>query len=333
MPPVAPFPPRILVIIWAMTILVCGSLAYDTIMVFPDQFRKHILPDQMHILNVSFMVPEMRREFGGTGGNIAYNLRLLGDAPFLMATAGHDFAPYAQRLESLGLSARHVRILEDQFTAQAFITTDVDDNQITAFHPGAMSHSHLNRVADAKGVRLGIVSPDGKQGMMEHARDFGRAAIPFVLDPGQGLPMYSGEELLEMLVHAHALTVNDYEARIVEQKTGKGIAEIANIVSAVVVTRGAEGSTVHAGGRAIDVPAVKPSAVVDPTGCGDAYRGGLLHGMARAWPWERSARLASVMGSIKIAHRGGQNHRPSREDIANTYSQAFGENLWKEEMA
>ncbi len=316
-----------------MTILVCGSLAYDTIMVFPDQFRKHILPDQMHILNVSFMVPEMRREYGGTGGNIVYNLRLLGDEPYLMATAGHDFAPYAQRLESLGLSARHVRILEDQFTAQAFITTDVEDNQITAFHPGAMSHSHLNRIADAKGVRLGIVSPDGKQGMMEHARDLGRFAIPFVLDPGQGLPMYSGEELLEMLVHAHALTVNDYEARIVEQKTGKSITEIANIVSAVVVTRGGDGSTVHAAGRVIDVPAVKPTAVVDPTGCGDAYRSGLLHGMARAWPWERSARLASVMGAIKIAHRGGQNHRPSRGDIATTYSQAFGENLWKEETA
>jgi adenosine kinase len=316
-----------------MTILVCGSLAYDTIMVFPDQFRKHILPDQMHILNVSFMVPEMRREYGGTGGNIAYNLRLLGDQPYLMATAGHDFAPYAQRLESLGLSARHVRILEDQFTAQAFITTDIDDNQITAFHPGAMSSSHLNRIAEAKGVRLGIVSPDGKQGMMEHARDLGRAAIPFVLDPGQGLPMYSGEELLEMLVHAHALAVNDYEARIVEQKTGKSIAEIANIVSAVVVTRGAEGSTVHTAQRVIEVPVVKATGVVDPTGCGDAYRAGLLHGMARSWPWERSARLASVMGALKIAHRGGQNHRPSREVIADTYAGAFGENPWKEEKA
>ena len=316
-----------------MTILVCGSLAYDTIMVFPDQFKKHILPDQIHILNVSFMVPDMRREFGGTGGNIAYNLRLLGDEPCLMATAGHDFAPYAQRLESLGLSARHVRVLHDQFTAQAFITTDVDDNQITAFHPGAMSHSHLNRVADADGVRLGIVSPDGKQGMVDHANDMARLGIGYVFDPGQGLPMFSGEELMSLLGKARALTVNDYEARVVEQKTGRKVREIAAMMGAVVVTRGADGSTVHTREGAIDVPAVKPRELVDPTGCGDAYRAGLLHGMARDWPWQRSARLAAVMGSIKIAHRGGQNHRPSRQEIADLYREAFGEPLWKEEFA
>jgi adenosine kinase len=316
-----------------MTILVCGSLAYDTIMVFPDQFKKHILPDQIHILNVSFMVPDMRREFGGTGGNIAYNLRLLGDEPWLMATAGHDFAPYAQRLEGLGLSARHVRVLHDQFTAQAFITTDVDDNQITAFHPGAMSHSHLNRVADAEGVRLGIVSPDGKQGMVDHANDMARLGIRYVFDPGQGLPMFSGEELLQLLAKAHALTVNDYEARVVEQKTGRKVQDIAAMIGAVVVTRGADGSTVHTREGAINVPAVKPRELVDPTGCGDAYRAGLLHGMARGWPWQRSAQLASVMGSIKIAFRGGQNHRPSRHEIAGLYREAFGEPLWKEEFA
>jgi adenosine kinase len=310
-----------------MTILVCGSLAYDTIMVFPDQFKKHILPDQIHILNVAFMVPDLRREYGGTAGNIAYNLKLLGEEPAIMATAGHDFAPYAQRLESLGLSSRHVRILDGQFTAQAFITTDIDDNQITAFHPGAMSDAHVNRIADANGVRLGIVSPDGRRGMMEHARDFAAAGVPFVFDPGQGLPMFSGEELMELLKGARALTVNDYEARVVEDKTGRKVEEIARGIGAVVVTRGAEGSSIYADGGRVDVPAVKPEALVDPTGCGDAYRAGLLYGMVRDWSWERSARLASVMGSIKIARRGGQNHRPTRDEIARGLREAFGDSL------
>jgi adenosine kinase len=310
-----------------MSILVCGSLAYDTIMVFPDRFRKHILPEQIHILNVSFMVPDMRREFGGTAGNIAYNLMLLGEEPLVMATVGHDFAPYAQRFENLGIAARHVRAIEGQFTAQAFITTDVDDNQITAFHPGAMSFAHENRIAEAKGVRVAIVSPDGRQGMMDHARDLAREGIPFVFDPGQGLPMFSGPELLEMMAGAQALTVNDYEARLVEEKTGQRVEEIAGRIGAVIVTRGAEGSVVHAGGRAIPIPAVKPAALVDPTGCGDAYRAGILYGMARGWEWEKSARLASVMGSIKIAHRGGQNHRPSREEIHRVFGSAFAQPL------
>ena len=310
-----------------MTILVCGSLAYDTIMVFPDQFKKHILPDQIHILNVAFMVPEMRREYGGTGGNIAYNLKLLGEDPRVMATVGRDFGDYAARMAELGISAEHVRRLDDQFTAQAFITTDIDDNQITAFHPGAMSHSHLNRIADVNGTRLGIVSPDGRQGMIEHARDFAAARVRFVFDPGQGLPMFSGSELLDLMAGAAALTVNDYEARVVEQKTGKGVVELAQRMEAVVVTRGAEGSSVYTAGARIDVAAVKPEGLVDPTGCGDAYRAGLLYGMARGWSWEKSARLASVMGSIKIAHRGGQNHRPTREVIARRFREAFAEAL------
>ena len=310
-----------------MTTLVCGSLAYDTIMVFPDQFKNHILPDQIHILNVAFMVPEMRREYGGTGGNIAYNLKLLGEDPRIMATVGHDFGPYASRLDELGLSPRHVRRLEDQFTAQAFITTDMDDNQITAFHPGAMAHAHLNRVADAEGTTLGIVSPDGRQGMIDHAHDFAAAGIRYVFDPGQGLPMFSGVELLDLMAGASALTVNDYEARVVEQKTGKDVAAIAGTMDAVVVTRGAEGSSIYAAGRRFDVPAVKPEGLVDPTGCGDAYRSGLLYGMARDWAWEKSARLATVMGSIKIAHRGGQNHRPTREVIARRFREAFAETL------
>ena len=311
----------------AMSILVCGSLAYDTIMVFPDQFRKHILPERIHLLNVSFMVPEMRREFGGTGGNIAYNLKLLGEEPRLMATVGHDFAPYAQRLENLGLAATHVRVLDDHFTAQAFITTDVDDNQITAFHPGAMSESHRNRIADASGVKLGIVSPDGRQGMVEHARDLAAQGIPFVFDPGQGLPMFSGDDLMAMMKGARALAVNDYEASIVEEKTGRKVAELARSLGAVIVTRGGEGSTIHADGRELAIPAVKPDALVDPTGCGDAYRAGLLYGMARQWSWEKCGRLAAVMGAIKIAHRGGQNHRPDRSEIARRFRDAFAESL------
>ena len=310
-----------------MTILVCGSLAFDNIMVFPDQFRKHILPDQIHILNVSFLVPEMRREFGGTAGNIAYNLKLLGDEPTVMATVGHDFAPYAERFQALGLPMRHVRTIEDQFTGQAFITTDIDDNQITAFHPGAMGHSHLNRIADAPGTRLAIVSPDGRDGMIEHARDLASAKIPYIFDPGQGLPMFSGDELMDLMKGARALTVNDYEARVVEQKTGRKVAELAALLGAVVVTRGAEGSTVHTDGGAIDVAAVPPEKVVDPTGCGDAYRAGLLYGLARGWDWRRCAQLGSVLGSIKIASRGGQNHRPTREQVASRLKAAFSASL------
>ena len=310
-----------------MSILVCGSIAYDTIMVFQDRFRNHILPDQLHILNVAFLVPTLRREFGGTAGNIAYNLKLLGEDPWIMATVGHDFEPYARRLAALGLDTRHVRTLPEEFTAQAFITTDMDDNQITAFHPGAMSHAHLNAVADVNAAALAIVSPDGRQGMVEHARDLSAAGIPYVFDPGQGLPMFSGDELMQMMRGARALAVNDYEARVVEQKTGRSVAEIARTVEAVVVTRGAEGSEVHAGGRVEQVPAVKAAALVDPTGCGDAYRAGLLYGMARGWSWRKCASLASVMGSIKIGHRGGQNHAPAREEIARRFAAAFGEEL------
>ena len=325
MPPVGPWPPHV-AYTPGMTILVCGSMAYDTIMVFQDQFKKHILPEQIHILNVSFLVPDMRREFGGTGANIAYNLRLLGESPALMATVGHDAGAYGKRLEQMGISTRYVRRLEDQYTAQGFITTDMEDNQITAFHPGAMAFSHLNRVADAPEATLGIVSPDGRQGMIEHSRDFAAAGIPYIFDPGQGMPLFSGPDLLEMMRGASALAVNDYEARIVEQKTGKSVTELARD-RAVIVTRAGEGSSVFAGGQRIDVPAVAAESVVDPTGCGDAYRAGLLYGMARNWPWRKCAQLASLMGSIKIAHRGGQNHRPSRETIAARFREAFGEAL------
>ncbi len=310
-----------------MTILVCGSLAYDTIMVFPDQFKNHILAEQIHILNVAFLVPDLRREFGGTAGNIGYNLKLLGEDPAIMATVGHDFGPYEDRLRELGLSTRHVRRLEEHFTAQAFITTDVDDNQITAFHPGAMSFAHLNRIADVNKVAWGIVSPDGREGMIEHSRDLDARGVPHVFDPGQGLPMFTGPELLELIGRATALAVNDYEARVVEQKTGRRLSDIAKTVDAIVVTRGAEGATIYHDGMEIAVPAVPPDSLVDPTGCGDAFRAGLLYGLARGWGWKKATQLGAVMGSIKIAHRGGQNHRPSREAIARRFHEAFGETL------
>jgi adenosine kinase len=276
---------------------------------------------------VAFLVPDLRREYGGCAGNIAYGLKLLGEDPLIMATVGHDFDPYERRLDALGLSRRHVRRLDDHFTAQAFITTDIDDNQITAFHPGAMSHSHANRIAEASGVRLAIVSPDGRQGMLEHARDLARAKIPYVLDPGQGLPMFSGDDLLEMLAGARCLTVNDYEARLVEQKTGKPIAELGRHVECVVVTRGAEGADILVDGGQLRVPAVRADSLVDPTGCGDAFRAGLLFGMVRGWDWRKSGRLASLMGSIKIACRGGQNHRPTRGEIDRRFEEAFAEKL------
>ena len=313
-----------------MSILVCGSIAYDTIMVFHDRFKNHILPEQIHILNVAFLVPDMRREFGGCAGNIAYNLKLLGDDPLIMATVGDDADPDRYRLERLGLRQDHVRRVPDTFTAQAFITTDLDDNQITAFHPGAMNHSHLNKVGDAAGVRLGIVAPDGRDGMLGHAAQFAEAGIPFIFDPGQSLPMFSGEELLHCLQLASYCSVNDYEARLLREKTGLALEELATRVEALIVTLGAEGSQIYTGGRRIDIPCVKPDEVVDPTGCGDAYRAGLLYGIANGYDWQRCGRLASLMGSIKIAHRGGQNHAPSRDEIAARYRAAFGEEAWQQ---
>ena len=311
-----------------MSILVCGSVAYDTIMVFHDRFKNHILPDQIHILNVAFLVPDMRREFGGCAGNIAYNLKLLGDDPLIMATVGDDATPYLRRLEGLGLRCDHVREVAGSFTAQAFITTDIDDNQITAFHPGAMNHSHLNSVSDAKDVRLGIVAPDGRDGMLGHAQQFAQAGVPFVFDPGQGLPMFSGQELEACLEMATYCTLNDYEAQMLCEKTGRRIEDLAGDVEALIVTRGGEGSQIFAEGQRFDIPCVKADELVDPTGCGDAFRGGLLYGIANEMGWARTGRLASVMGSIKIASRGGQNHAPSRDDIAARYAAAFGEKPW-----
>ncbi|MBK9018695.1 MAG: carbohydrate kinase family protein [Sulfuritalea sp.] len=311
-----------------MKTLICGSMAYDTIMVFGDRFKNHILPEQIHILNVAFLVPDMRREFGGCAGNIAYSLKLLGDEPLIMATVGDDSAPYMHRLKQLGLDASHVRDVPGSFTAQAFITTDLDDNQITAFHPGAMTQSQLNKVTDARGVGLGIVSPDGRDGMLQHAREFRDAGVPFVFDPGQGLPMFNGEELMAFLKLADYCTVNDYEAKLLTERTGLSLEQLAGEVKALIVTLGGSGSHIYAEGRRIEIPTAPPQSLVDPTGCGDAYRAGLLHGIGKGWAWEKTGRLASLMGSIKIAHRGGQNHKLTAAEIAERYRAAFGENLW-----
>lgn len=311
-----------------MSTLICGSMAYDTIMVFRDRFKNHILPDQLHILNVAFLVPDMRREFGGCAGNIAYTLQMLGDDARIMATVGDDFAPYDDRLQRLGLSQDHIRSVPGSFTAQAFITTDLDDNQITAFHPGAMNHSHENHVGDAAGVKLGIVAPDGRDGMIQHAREFHEAGIPFIFDPGQGLPMFNGVELEEFVRLAQYVTVNDYEAQMLQERTGKKLDELAKLVSALVVTLGAKGAVVHAAGKQIEIPSVKPEAVLDPTGCGDAFRAGLLYGLANGADWALTGRLASLMGSLKIAQRGGQNHRFGRAEVAERFREAFGMNLW-----
>jgi len=311
-----------------MTTLICGSIAFDSIMVFHDRFRNHILPEQIHILNVSFLVPELRREFGGCAGNIAYNLKLLGGDPLIMATVGDDAGPYLERLDRLGLARTHVTQVPGTFTAQAFITTDLDDNQITAFHPGAMVHSHRNKVEHTRGVTLGIVSPDGRDGMLEHVRQLAEAGIPFVFDPGQGLPMFNGEELLGCLQLADYCTVNDYEARLLCERTGRSIESLAGEVRALIVTRGGEGSEIHADGQKMSIPCATPASLEDPTGCGDAYRAGLLYGIEHGMDWEQTGRLASLMGAIKIAHRGGQNHAPSRDEIGEAYKAAFGTRLW-----
>ena len=311
-----------------MTTLICGSIAYDTIMVFKDQFKNHILPDKLHILNVAFLVPDMRREFGGCAGNIAYNLKLLGGDPLIMATVGDDHAPYTARLDKLGLARTHVREVEDAFTAQAFITTDLDDNQITAFHPGAMNFSHQNHVGDAKDVTLGIVAPDGRDGMLQHAREFCAAGTPFIFDPGQGLPMFNGEELMQFVNLADYVTVNDYEAELLQQRTGKSLAQIAGQVKALVVTLGAKGSIIYADSKTFDIPCVKPDAVLDPTGCGDAFRAGLLYGITHNMDWAVTGRLASLIGAIKIAQRGPQNHSFTRDAIAARYKANFGSAPW-----
>ena len=311
-----------------MRTLICGSVAYDTIMVFRDYFKNHILPEQIHMLNLSFLVPDMRREFGGCAANIAYSLKLLGGNPLIMATVGEDCQPYVHRLDQLRLSRAHVRQVPNAFTAQAFITTDLDDNQITAFHPGAMNFSHHNHISQARDVGLGIVAPDGREGMLQHAREFHQAGIPFIFDPGQGMPMFNGEELMNFMTHADYIAANDYEAKLLQERTGKSIEQLSRLVKALVVTQGAQGSLVVVNGKPETIPAVKPAQVVDPTGCGDAYRAGLLYGIANDFDWPTTGRLASLLGSIKIAQRGAQNHQFTRDEISQRFREAFGRAAW-----
>ena len=303
--------------------LICGSLAFDTIMVFADRFARHILPDKIHMLNVSFLVPQLRREFGGCAGNIAYNLGLLGDVAYPMATVGRDFGPYREWMARSGVPADHVRVIEAELTAQAFITTDLDDNQITAFHPGAMQHAHANRVSDASDIAIGIVAPDGREGMIQHAAQFAAARIPFIFDPGQGLPMFSGEELARFVGQATWVTVNDYEWQLLQQKTGWNVRELTQRVAALIVTRGAAGSVIHTRDGEIAIPCAKAEVVVDPTGCGDAYRAGLIHGLLHGLDWPSTGHIASLMGAIKIESRGTQNHRFTRAEFDARLASAF----------
>ena len=306
-----------------MSALICGSFAFDTIMVFHDKFKNHILPDKVHILNVSFLVPDMRREFGGCAGNIAYNLKLLGEEPLPMGTVGTDFGPYADWMDEKNISRKYLREVET-YTAQAFITTDADDNQITAFHPGAMSLSHENSVLDSEGVKLGIVSPDGRDGMIEHAEQFVEAGIPFIFDPGQGLPMFNGEELLNFAEKATWITVNDYEAQLLEDRTGKSAHELAEMVDALIITRGSEGSHIYTLNHRYEIPSATVEAINDPTGCGDAYRAGLLYGLLNGLDWPTTGRIASLMGAIKIETHGTQNHSFTMDEFRQRYETSFG---------
>lgn len=306
-----------------MRTLITGSLAFDSIMVFPDQFKNHILPEQTHILNVCFLVPEMRREYGGCAGNIAYGLKMLGGEPVIMATAGADFADYSNRLADLGINAEHVKIIDDSYTAQAYITTDLDDNQIIAFHPGAMNFANRNKISDAKEIGLGILGPDSRDGMIEHARQFVEAGIPFIFDPGQGLPMFNDEELIQFIDQADYLIVNDYESKMLEDKTGKSFETLAKKVKAFIVTLGADGSHIYANGEFIEVPAANINGALDPTGCGDAYRSGLLYGLSNQMDWPTTGRIAALMGAIKIESKGPQNYSFDKTDFNQRFSQTF----------
>ncbi|MEK6551682.1 MAG: carbohydrate kinase family protein [Pseudomonadota bacterium] len=310
-----------------MSALICGSFAYDTIMVFQDEFKNHILPDKVHILNVSFQVPEMRREFGGCAGNIAYNLKLLGIDPWPLGTVGRDFGPYAEWLDRCAIDRRFIKTIGEAYTAQAFITTDLADNQITAFHPGAMNYSHQAGMDGADNVKIGMVSPDGREGMISHAAEFVQRGIPFVFDPGQGLILFNGEELSRFIDQADWVTVNDYEAQLLQERTGKSLEQLAKRVRALIVTLGADGSRIYTDGRVIDIPTAQARAVKDPTGCGDAFRAGLLYGLIRGLDWETTGRVASLMGSLKIEQYGTQNHRFTADEFRARFHAAFGRHL------
>ena len=307
-----------------MTALICGSFAYDNIMVFQDRFKNHIIPDQVHLLNVCFTVPKLRREFGGCAGNIAYGLKRLGEEPLPMGTVGKDFDPYAYWMDKNKINRAHVKVIEQAYTAQAFITTDLDDNQITAFHPGAMDYAQKNKVTDAEGISIGIVSPDGRAGMIEHADQFTAAKIPFIFDPGQGLPLFRADELKHFIVQANWIAVNNYEWHLLSKQTGLTQDQITRQVAALIVTQGGAGSQIYTQDKQYHIPSVKPAAIVDPTGCGDAYRAGLLYGLMRGLDWETTGRIAALMGTIKIEHHGTQNYRFSMVEFKTRYRGNFG---------
>lgn len=303
--------------------LICGSYAFDNIMVFHDKFKNHILPDKVHILNVSFLVPTMRKEFGGCAGNIAYNLKMLGEEPVPMATVGEDFTTYLNWMEKHGIDITHIRRINGEYTGQAFITTDMDDNQITAFHPGSMSESHANKVSDAEDISIGIVSPDGRQGMIDHATQFVEAGIPFLFDPGQGMPMFTGDELVTFLEQATYVAVNDYEGQMLKDKTGLTTEEIASMVDTFIITKSAKGSEIYNDGELIKIKPIEVQVARDPTGCGDAYRAGILFGIMNGMDWRTTGNLASILGAIKIGHLGTQNHSFEIEQIKTLFKQNY----------
>ncbi len=307
-----------------MTSLICGSLAFDSIMLFNNRFSDAILADQLHKINVCFLVPDMRREFGGCAGNIAYNLKLLGGDPRIMATLGSDGIDYLARLQQQNIATQNITTISSSYTAQAFITTDADNNQITAFHPGAMNFAHHNKIADAGPVKLAIIAPDGRDGMLQHATQCADLKVPFIFDPGQGLPMFDGDELKHFIDLATYVAVNDYEAELLMERTGLNLDQISQRLSALIVTRGELGAEIFSKGERIDIACVTADRLLDPTGCGDAFRAGLMYGITNDMDWPTTGRLASVMGAIKIAHQGGQNHTPSREEIEQRFQQAFG---------
>jgi adenosine kinase len=309
-----------------MTALVCGSFAFDTIMVFNDHFKNHIIPDKVHMLNVSFLVPDLRREFGGCAGNIAYNLKLLGDDVYPMATVGADFTQYGEWMKRFSISTKYIQIIADKYTAQAYITTDMDDNQITAFHPGAMNDSNEQAVPD-DGISIGLISPEGKQGMIDHAKQFADKKIPFIFDPGQGLPMFNSDELNAFIDQATWISLNSYESEMLQQTTGLSIDDVRQRVDAVIVTKGGSGSTIYTKDKEIEIPPAEADDVIDPTGCGDAYRAGLLYGLTHDFDWETTGRLAGLLGAIKIAQAGTQNHHFTRDDIEEQYKEQYGSEL------
>ena len=308
-----------------MSVLVCGSIAYDNIMVFNDRFKDHILPDQIHILSVSFLVPQMRQQFGGCAGNIVYGLTLLQyDEAYAMATVGKDFSAYTDWLDEHGIKHDYIRVLEDEFTARAFVITDADDNQITAFHPGAMDRCHLNEVPSNSGISMGLISPEGREGMIKHAKQFSEQGIPFIFDPGQGLPMFNEEELAMFISKADWIACNDYEAQVLCQRAGASLTGLAQGVRALIVTLGDKGSRIYHSQGVAKIPPAKTQQIVDPTGCGDAYRAGLIYGIRKGFDWETTGRIASLMGAFKVECSGGQGHTFSVGEFKTRFKDNFG---------